>query len=140
MASHLVIHPHKLTALVTVPIGTPLGPYTVTVSNARGASGSCATCFSVIAAPTLTSLSNPSVDTGSTTSLTITGTGFAAGARVRGPTGVTFTGVDVVGPTSITATMTVSATAPTGAGLAVTVANNAAGGYGKATANLLTIT
>jgi hypothetical protein len=36
--------------------------------------------------------------------------------------------------------MTVSATAPSGGNLAVTVANDAAGGYGKATADLLTIT
>jgi hypothetical protein len=139
-ASHLVVHPHKLTALVTVPIGTPLGPYTVTVRNVQGASGNCATCFSVIAAPTVTSLSNPSVDKGSTTSLSITGTGFAPGAKVRGPTGVSFTAIAVVSPTSITATMTVSATASSGGNLAITVANDPAGGYGKATADLLTIT
>lgn len=94
----------------------------------------------MIAAPELTSIAPPSAAQGSTTSVTLTGSGFAVGATVKGPTGVTFTKITVVNPTTITATMKIAATAPTGTGLKVTVTNNAQGGYGKATGDVLTIT
>jgi hypothetical protein len=42
--------------------------------------------------------------------------------------------------TTITATMKVAATAPTGTNLPVTVTDGSLNGYGRATASLLTIT
>jgi hypothetical protein len=42
--------------------------------------------------------------------------------------------------TTITATMTVSSTATTGSSRGITVTNNAAAGYGKVTAGVLSIT
>jgi hypothetical protein len=59
---------------------------------------------------------------------------------VTGPSGITFSAVSVINSTTITATMTVSATVLAGTNLPVTVSNNAAGGYGKAIGDLLTIT
>ena len=70
----------------------------------------------------------------------MTGTGFASGATLKGPSGVKFTKLVVVNSTTITATMTVSATAPTGTDLPVTVTNNATAGYGKVTAHIFSIT
>jgi hypothetical protein len=53
---------------------------------------------------------------------------------------VSFTNVVVVNSTTITATMKVSATAPSGSDLSVTVTNDAAAGYGKVTSGVLNIT
>jgi hypothetical protein len=112
----------------------------VRVTNKDGGSGTCATCFSIIAAPTFTLMTPNTAAQGSVAPVTLTGSGFVIGAKVTGPTGVTFTNVAVVNSTTITATMTVSPTATTGSNLAVTVKNNAAAGYGKVTASTLSIT
>jgi hypothetical protein len=53
---------------------------------------------------------------------------------------VTFSKIDVVNSTTIDATMTVFDTASVGTDEPITVTNNAAGGYGKATGDVLTIT
>jgi hypothetical protein len=74
------------------------------------------------------------------TAMTITGTGFAAGARISGPKGVTFSSVVVDHSTTITATMKVAATTATGTKLKVTVTNDASAGYGKASKGVLKIT
>jgi hypothetical protein len=139
-ASSIAVTATTLTARVTVPAGTALGAYTVTITNPDHSTATCTTCFAVIAAPTLASIAPPSAAPGTTTSVTLTGSGYTSGATVKGPSGVTFTNVTVVNSTTITATMKITATAPTGNSLAVTVANNAAGGYGKAVGSVLTIT
>ena len=135
-----VLNSTTVTAKVTVPAGSALGTYTVTVTNPDGGAATCSTCFSVIAAATLTSLSTPSVAPGSTTSETITGSGFVAGLKLKGPTGVTFTKIVVVNSTTITVSIKAAATAPAGTNLAVTVTDSAAGGYATATGDVLTIT
>ena len=129
-----------ITGTIKVPAGAPAGAYRVKVTNLDGGSSTCATCFAIIAAPTLTQLSPDSAARGSVTPVTLTGTGFVVGAKVAGPTGVTFTNIHVVSTTTITATMTVSDSAPTGTDLAISVTNNAAAGYGKAKDDVLTVT
>jgi hypothetical protein len=129
-----------ITATFTAPTGTALGAVTVKVTNPDAGTASCASCLTVIAAPTLTNISPPSVADGAVVSATITGTGFATGAKLTGPTGVTFSSVKVVNSTTITATMTVSATAPTGTNLPVTEKNSGTAGYGTATGDVLTVT
>ena len=95
----------------------------------------------MIAPPTLASLSPPSLAKGAKkVPVTLSRTGFATGAKVKGPAEATFTNVVVVNATTITAIATVSSTATVGTNLAVTVTNNAAARYGKAHADLLTIT
>jgi hypothetical protein len=135
-----VLNSTTVTAKVTVPTGSALGAYTVTVTNPDGGAATCSTCFSVIAAATLASLSTPTVAPGSTTSETITGSGFVAGLKLKGPTGVTFTNIVVVNSTTITVTMKAAATAPAGTNLPITVTDSAAGGYATATGDALTIT
>jgi hypothetical protein len=133
------VAPTSVTIRAKVGASASLGARNVTVSDVNG-SATCTGCLNVIATPTLTSISPASASQGSTTNATLTGTGFAAGAKVTGPKGVTFSNVIVVNSTTLAATMKVSATATTGTNLSVTVTNDAVGGYGKVTAGVLTIT
>ena len=138
--SNVTITSTTVTATVSVPSGTHTGAYTVTITNIHGSKATCTTCFAVIAAPTLQTLTPSSVVQGSSTPVTLKGTGFATGAKVTGPSGVTFSGMDVINSQTIRGTMTVSSTAPRGTKLSVTVTNNPAGGYGKVTSGVLSIT
>ena len=135
-----VVNSTTVTADNSVPVGTITGAYTVKITNPDHSSASCTNCQSVIAAPTLSSLSPSTVAVRSTTSVTLGGSGFASGATLKGPSGVTFTNVVVVNSTTITATMKVTSSAPTGSHLSVTVTNDAAAGYGKVMSGILTIT
>jgi hypothetical protein len=76
-------------------------------------------------APTLTSVAPASGAVGSTVSIAVSGTNFAAGSTsvAIGGSGVTATNVVVASPTSMTATVTVSAAAAIGA-RALTVTNS----------------
>lgn len=136
----LTVTTTSITATVRVPQGAPIGSYTVEVTNPDKGTATCSDCFTVIASPTVTAIHPTSVAKGTTTPVTITGTGFAAGAKLKGPTGVVFSKIDVVNSTTIDATMTVFDTATVGTDEPVTVTNNATAGYGKATGDVLTIT
>jgi hypothetical protein len=125
---------------MTVPATTPLGSYNAAVINPDHSKAVCTGCLTIIATPTITSMSPSSAAQGTNTSITLTGTGFAAGASLKGPGGVTFANVQVVNSSTITATMQTSATAPTGTNLPVAVTNDAAAGYGTAIGNVLTVT
>ena len=116
------------------------GTYAAVVTNPDHGTSTCASCLTVIAAPTLTTITPSSASPGASVSATITGTGFATGLKLKGPKGVTFSNIKVVSSTSITATMKVSSTAAAGSNLPVTVTNPAAAGYGVATGDVLTIT
>jgi hypothetical protein len=131
----------SMTAKVKAAASAPSGVYSVTVTDPDKSTAVCTGCLTVIAPPTLASLSPPSLAKGAKkVPVTLSGTGFATGAKVKGPAGVTFTNVVVVNATTITATATVSSTATVGTHQAVTITNNAAAGYGKATAKILTVT
>jgi Tol biopolymer transport system component len=69
----------------------------------------------------------PSVPRGQSRTVTITGTGFQAGATVTADQGITVSGVTVVNDTTITATVSVPAGAPAGA-TGLTVKNPASAG------------
>jgi hypothetical protein len=85
------------------------------------------------------SITPSSVKPGASERVTVRGTGYASGAALTGPPGVAFSKVKVASPTKITATIKVSRRAKAGKGLPVTVANDAAGGGGRGTGNVLTI-
>jgi hypothetical protein len=138
--STVVVTTTTLSVTVNVPAGTSLGSYTSKITNPDGGKATCSNCLTVIAAPTLTSMSPSSVAQHTTSMVTLMGAGFASGATLKGPSGVTFTNIVVTSSTTITATMKVTATAPKGSDLTVTVTNDAASGYGKATSDLLNIT
>ena len=132
-----VVNSTTITAKAKVASSAKVGAANVTVTDSVG-SGSCTTCLTIVAAPTVKSITPPSV-TGASKSVTITGTGFASGATVTGPTRVTFSKVKVVSSTKITATVKVASSAKAGKHLAVTVVNGAAGGEGLGTGKVLTI-
>jgi hypothetical protein len=90
----------------TITCTTPAhaaGAVTVTVTNADTQSGNAAAAYTYEAAPAVTSLSPNSGFTAGGTAVTITGTGFLAGATVT-VGGSACTGITVVSATSITCT------------------------------------
>jgi hypothetical protein len=135
-----------LTATVQTPLGTSGGHTTVTANvSTSGTSApssnfnltltdvttnsSDTTPFSIVAAPTLSSASPSRLVRGTTTSVTLTGTGMQSGvvASASGQSGVTFGAVTVGGGgTSGTVSVTVANNAATGP-LAVTLSNPDAG-------------
>ena len=134
-----VVNSTTITAKATVASSAKVGAATVTVTDSVG-SGSCTTCLTIVAAPTVKSIMPSSLVTGASKSVTITGTGYVSGATVTGPAGVTFSRIGVVSSTRITATVKVASGAKTGKDLPVTVINGAAGGGGRGTGKVLTIT
>ncbi len=133
------IDSHTIEVLLTVASTKATGAYNVTVTNPDGGIGSCVGCFTVVAGPTVTSMTPSSAHRSTTTSVTITGSNYAPGAKVTGPSGVTFDGVIVTSPTTITADMVTSASAKLQSNQIVIVTNPASAGYGAGTAALLTI-
>jgi hypothetical protein len=79
------------------------GAVNVAVTNTDGQTGSLANGFTYSAAPTVTAISPPSGPMGGSTPVTITGTGFLAGASVT-LGGTAATDAVVVNSTTITAT------------------------------------
>jgi len=134
-----VVNSTTITAKATVASSATLGAATVTVTDSVAGSGSCTTCLTIVAAPAVMSIKPSPVAPGTSKSVTITGSHYASGATVAGPAGVTFSKVKVVSSTKITATLKVASKVTTGKGLAVTVTNGAAGGYGVGTGKVLTI-
>jgi hypothetical protein len=78
----------SVTARINIANGATAGTSNITVTNSAvngGKSGSCTACFTVNAAPTITSPSSASTFSlkhGDTGTLTITGSGFASGINV----------------------------------------------------------
>ena len=118
----------SLTANVTAASNATASARTVTVTNPDVGSGSCSGCFTVNAAPTVSSTSPSSRGQGATSqNVTITGTGFVSGASAAfSGTGITVNSTTFVSATSLTANVTVSSGAATGA-RSVTVTNPDAG-------------
>jgi CSLREA domain-containing protein len=127
-----------LTAKLSVDLTAAVGTRDVTVSNPDGTSGSCAGCFTVSAAPVVTSVSPSSLARGATNAvLDIFGSGFVSGAKVSfAGTGVTVASVTRVDATHLRATVSVASTATTGAH-SITVINP---DQGTATGSGITVT
>ncbi len=116
----------------TITAATPAhaaGAVSVTVTNGDGQSGTLANAFTYASAPpTVTNVMPSSGSTAGGTAITITGTGFAAGATAT-VGGTAATGVTVVNATTITATTpahaagAVSVTVTNGDGQSATLAN-----------------
>ncbi|MGO9558891.1 MAG: Ig-like domain repeat protein [Acidimicrobiales bacterium] len=134
-----VVNSTSITAKAKVASSAKVGAATITVADSNG-SGSCTKCLTIVAAPKVKSIKPSSLKPGTSTSVTITGTGYVSGATVTGPTGVTFSKVKVVSSTRITATVKVATNAKAGKDLPVTVINGVADGKGQGTGKILTIT
>ncbi|HMD69819.1 MAG TPA: IPT/TIG domain-containing protein [Bryobacteraceae bacterium] len=97
---------------VSVPNGATTGNVVVTVAGVA----SSGVNFTVIPAPTLTSVSPASGVQGASVPVTLSGANFVAGATVAvSNSGITVGSVTVVSATQITATLTIAAKAATGA-------------------------
>jgi hypothetical protein len=117
----------QLVATLSIAGAATAGGRVISVVNGDGGRGSCATCFAVSAAPAVTGITPAALVRGATAQVTITGTNFAPGATVGLSTGVTVSDVTVVDGSTITATVSVSAT--TGAGSRTVLVTNP--DYGK---------
>ena len=128
----------SLTANITITAGAATGARNVSVLNLDGGSGTGAGVFTVNALPTVTSASPSSRPQGATNqNIVITGTGFqsGAGASFSGG-GITVNSTTFNSSTSLTANITITAGAATGA-RNVTVLN-LDGGSGTGT-NVFTV-
>ena len=102
----------------------------ITVTNTDSQSGTCTGCLTIVAGPTVTSVTPATAGQGATgRAITITGTGFAAGASVSfSGTGITVGVVTVNSATSISTTIDVDPSAATGLRtVTVTNTNHGAG-------------
>ena len=79
-SSVTVVDSTTITAKAKVAPSAKVGATTVTVSDSAG-SGSCTTCLSIVAAPTVKSITPSSLTPGASKSVTIEGTGFLEGAN-----------------------------------------------------------
>jgi hypothetical protein len=114
-----VVNSTTITTTFTIAggAGTLAGPRNVNVTTPSGpATGTVQFTVIVPAAPTLTSVSPNSGSQGTAVPVTLTGTNFVAPVTVNrsggAGSGITISGVTLVSSTQITATFTISATAP----------------------------
>jgi hypothetical protein len=119
---------NSLTANITVSSNASTSSRNVTVTNPDAGNASCSNCFTVNAAPTVSSTSPSSRgQSASSQNITITGTGFVSGATSSfSGTGITVNSTTFVSATQLTANITVSSSATTGP-RNVTVTNPDAG-------------
>jgi hypothetical protein len=99
----------QLSANVTISSGAPTGSRSVIVTNPDGGSGSCAACFTVNAAPTITfptATAQEVVPHNQTTSFTVTGTGFQSGVVVSISGGFTVNSVAYVDASHVAVNVT----------------------------------
>jgi hypothetical protein len=108
----------QVTANITITSGATTSSRSITVTNGDAGSGSCSSCFTVNAKPTVTSTSPTSRGrNASNQSITVNGTGFVSGAAATfSASGITVNSTTFVSATQLTANVTVSAGATTGAG------------------------
>ncbi len=121
----------SLTANISVAANAATGLRNIVVNNNNGgATGTCTGCFTVNAAPTVTSVTPASRGQGAVNqNIALVGTGFAAGAAVSfSGTGITVNSTTVNTATSLTANITIAPGATIG-NRNVTV-TNADGGFG----------
>ena len=117
----------QLTATLSIAGGAALGARNVTVTNSGGTSATLTGGFTVVAPVTVSTVAPNQGAQGASVPVTITGSGFVAGASVSvSGTGVTVSNVLLGSATQITATLGIAAGAALGA-RDVTV-TNAGGG------------
>ena len=121
----------SLTANISIAANAATGLRNIVVNNNNGgATGTCTGCFTVNAAPTVTSVTPASRGQGAVNqNIALVGTGFSAGAAVSfSGTGITVNSTTVNTATSLTANITIAPGATIG-NRNVTV-TNADGGFG----------
>jgi titin len=107
------VTPKSFSVPVTVAAGATLSKRKVTVTNTDGGVASCVGCFTVVAGPKVATITPPVLARGSSnTQVTVTGTGFGTTPALDLGPGITIgTTTPSADGTSLTALVTVSATA-----------------------------
>ena len=107
----------SISTTITVSASATVSARNVTVTNPDLGSGTCTNCFTVHAAPTVTSLNPASVGQGvSNKNITVTGTGFVDTPDIAiSGSGVTVNTVTFNSATSLTINVTIAGGAATGA-------------------------
>ena len=129
----------QMTASLTIAASAATGARTITVTNTSGQAGTLANGFTVNAAatPTVTSVTPNNGTQGATvSSVVIGGTNFASGATCSFGAGITVNSCTFNSATQMTASLTIAASATTGA-RTVTVTN--IGGQAGSLANGFTV-
>jgi hypothetical protein len=102
-----------LTLAVSVAGDAPTGARNVTVTNTNGGSATCTGCFTIAVGPKITAVTPSSVPAGVNTTVTITGSGFSNQTVVTvSGTGITVGTTRLLSPTTMTAVLRVTASAP----------------------------
>ncbi|RYU15642.1 polysaccharide deacetylase family protein [Nocardioides iriomotensis] len=116
----------RVTLSVSVAGDAPTGARSVTVTNPNGSTVTCATCLTIVAGPTLTSVSPATIRRGRDTTVTLTGTGFTNQTDVTvSGAGVTVRSTTRLSATRMTAVLRVTAGAAlTTRSVTVTQGNN----------------
>jgi outer membrane protein assembly factor BamB len=116
-ASSVVVNsPTSLQVKLTVVSNAAVGPRNITVIEPGNIADTCFGCLTIDPGPTVSSASPNSVPQGETANITVTGTNFQPGAKIRNLIGVTFSGTTVASSTQLTSTVTVAPTAALGTG------------------------
>jgi hypothetical protein len=114
-ASSVVVNsPTSLQVKLAAAGNAALGPRDITVIEPGNVADTCSACLTINPAPTDSSASPSTVSQGETANITLTGTNFQPGAKIKNVNGVTFSGTATVSSTQLTSTATVSPTATIG--------------------------
>jgi outer membrane protein assembly factor BamB len=114
VSSVVINSPTSLQVKLTAASNAAVGPRNITVIEPGNVADTCSGCLAIDPGPTVSSASPNSVPRGETANITVTGSNFQPGAKIRNLTGVTFSGTTTVSPTQLTSTVTVSPTAALG--------------------------
>jgi hypothetical protein len=107
-----VVNATQITATLNISPTAPAGNVSVTVGTTAGTSAPV--LFSVVGAPTLTSISPSTGSQGSSVSVTLAGTNFVAPLTVNVGAGITVSNVMIVSSTSVTANLAIAPSASIG--------------------------
>jgi len=131
VGSVAVVSPTQLTANLTIATGAALGARNIGVTNPPPGGGTATLTNGFMVgnpAPTVSAVAPASGSRGQSLTVNVTGTGFFSGATAVGfGPNIDVTSISVVSPTQLTANITVTAGAATGA-RSVQVTNPAPGG------------
>jgi hypothetical protein len=116
----------QLTATLAIASGAVPGARNVIVTNSGGGSATLTAGFTVVTAMTVSSVTPTQGAQGATVPVTITGSGFAAGATLSVGAGITVSNVSVGSATQLTATLAIASGATLGA-RDVTITNSGGG-------------
>src|SRR6202049_4458096 len=127
----VVVNPTQITATFQIAANAAVGGYSVTVTSA-GVNSNGVTFTVASTVPVLNSLTPASGGAGNSVPVTLTGANFVAGASLSSSnTSLSFSNVNVVSSTQITATFTVAANAtPGNAPVTVTTGNGTSNALG----------